>query len=255
LPVFFTYMKRIKDHKIVILAFVLFSSCIQISYAGPPFVTDDPQPVDFKHWEFYISSINTLHPDIWSGTSPHLEVNYGLIPDLQVHLLLPMNYNYFPHRNTDFGYGNTELGVKYCFIHETDNMPQIGIFPIVEIPTIKNAEFSNGKAQVFIPVWAQKSWGKITTYGGLGYCINPGIDNKNWILTGWEVQYDFSQRFMLGGELYYHTADTDESKAVTACNVGGSVNLTQNFHFIFSVGHSLVNDNFISSYLGLLWTI
>lgn len=72
------------NNKSTFLALVLFSFSLQISYGGPPFSTDDPQPVDFKHWEFYISSVSTFHPDIWSGTSPHLEVNYGLIPDLQV---------------------------------------------------------------------------------------------------------------------------------------------------------------------------
>jgi hypothetical protein len=243
------------NKKNTILTFIFYSLCAQMSIAGPPFFTDDPLPVDFKHWEFYISSINILHPDIWSGTSPHIEVNYGLIPNLQVHLLLPMNYNYSPHQRADFGYGNTEFGVKYCFIHETENLPQIGIFPILEIPTIKNPEFSNGKIQIFIPVWAQKSWGKLTTYGGLGYCINPGTNNKNWIFTGGEIQYDFSPKFMLGGELYYHSSDADGGRSVTACNIGGSVNFTQEFHFIFSVGHSLINDNFLSSYIGLLWTI
>jgi hypothetical protein len=241
--------------KNAILILIIYSLCIQLNYAGPPFFTDDPQPVDFKHWEFYISSLSTFNTAAWSGTSPHVEVNYGLIPNVQVHLLLPMNFNYFPNRSVDFGYGNTEFGVKYCFIHETEHMPQIGIFPILEIPTIKNPEFSNGKTQIFIPVWAQKSWGKLTTYGGLGYFINPGISNKNWIFTGGEIQYDFSPGFTLGGELYYHSADTNDNKSVTACSIGGSVNFTQKFHFIFSFGHSLINDNFISSYAGFLWTI
>jgi len=53
-----------------------------------------------------------LHPDNWSGTIPHIEVNYGLIPDLQVHLLLPMNYSYASQQSADFGYGSTEFGVK-----------------------------------------------------------------------------------------------------------------------------------------------
>ena len=25
---------------------------------GPPFVTDDPEPVDYQHWEFYTSKLN-----------------------------------------------------------------------------------------------------------------------------------------------------------------------------------------------------
>ena len=60
---------------------------------------------------------------------------------------------------------------------------------------------------------------------------------------------------MLGGELYYHSADANDNESVTAFNIGGSVNFTEKFHFIFSLGHSLTNDNFLSSYIGLLWTI
>ena len=238
----------------IILSLLLFLF-IQVNYAGPPFNTDDPQPVDYKHWEYYISSINTFQPGAWTGTSPHFEVNYGLISNVQVHLLLPMNYDYTRNEGTNFGYAYTEFGMKYRFVQESENIPQIGVFPIVEIPTIKNNEFSNGKAQIYLPVWAQKSWDKLTTYGGVGYWINPGTNNKNWIFSGWEIQYDFSPVFTFGGELYYHSANTIDSKSVTAFNLGGLINFTEKFHIIFSVGHSLTSDSFISSYVGSLWTI
>lgn len=239
----------------LVLFGVLFFLSTQFSYAGPPYITDDPQPVDYKHWEFYISSINTFQPEAGSGTSPHLEVNYGVIPNMQVHLLLPMNYDYNQNSSAHFGYAYTELGLKYRFVQESENIPQIGVFPIVEIPTIKNTEFSNGKTQIYLPVWAQKSWGKLTTYGGAGYWINPGTNNKNWIFSGWEIQYDFTPVFTFGGELYYHTANTIDSKSVIGFNLGGSINFSEKFHVIYSVGHSLSNEKFISSYLGVLWTI
>ena len=234
---------------------ILMLIFVQPIFAGPPFNTDDPQPVDFKHWEYYISSINTFQSRAWSGTSPHFEVNYGLVPNLQVHLLMPLNYNYSKEQGSHFGYASTEFGIKYRFIQETDNSPQVGTFPIVEIPTVKNNEFSNGKAQIYIPVWVQKSWGKLTTYGGVGYWINPGTDNRNWIYSGWEIQYDVSSVVTLGGELYHHSADTSSHKSVTAFNLGGIINASSKTHFIFSLGHSLKNDSFFSSYVGVQWTI
>ena len=242
-------------YKTAVLIILCFLCCLHTALAGPPFYADDPQPVDFRHWEFYISSVNTIQTDHWSGTSPHMEVNYGLIPHLQIHLLLPLNYDYPLHQQPNFGYAKTEFGVKYCFIHETATSPQVGIFPVAEIPTFRNPEFNDGKMQLFIPVWAQKSWGKLTSYGGIGYGINPGSGHKNWIFSGWEIQYDFSPKLMLGGELYYHTADAVINDAVLAANLGGSINFTQKFHFIFSLGHNLINQNFTSSYLGLLCTI
>jgi hypothetical protein len=223
--------------------------------AGPPFVTDDPQPVPYKHWEYYISSINTLQPAIWTGTLPHFEVNYGMVPNMQIHLLLPLNYSYFPQQRTKFGYADTELGVKYCFVQETERRPQIGTFPIAEIPTAKNSEFSDGKIRIFIPVWAQKSWDKLITYGGIGYSINPGTNNRNSFFAGWEFQYDFITQLKAGAELYFQTADTDDAKSVTAFNIGGSINAGTVTHFIFSIGHSLMNEEFTSIYIGILWTI
>jgi hypothetical protein len=106
-----------------------------------------------------------------------------------------------------------------------------------------------------LPVWAQKSWGKITSYGGAGYGINPGKGNRNWLFAGWEVQYVISPAITLGGEVYFHSADTQTGNSQTAFNVGGSVNPSEKFHVIFSLGHSLTNDHTFTSYFGLLWTI
>lgn len=241
--------------KNIVPVIILILCNIQFIYAGPPFDTDDPETVRFKHWEYYISSINSHQVGIWSGTSPHIELNYGLIPNVQVHLLLPMNYIYSNHTGADFGYADTEFGIKFRFIQETENSPQVGIFPIVEIPTVKNSEFSDGKAKIYLPVWLQKSWGKLTTYGGGGYWINPGSNNKNWIFSGWEIQYDFSKAVTLGGEIYYHSADTKSTRSETGFNLGGSINPSEKFHFIFSFGHTFTKDNTFTSYLGLLWTI
>jgi hypothetical protein len=235
--------------------FLLILYNIELIYAGPPFDTDDPEPVKFKHWEYYISSLNNNQSNVWSGTAPHIEMNYGLIQNVQVHLLLPLNYNYTRNEGSNFGFADTEVGLKYRFIQETDNSPQVGVFPILEIPTIKNNGFSNGKTKIYLPLWLQKSWRKLTTYGGAGYWINPGTDNKNWIFTGWEIQYNFSETVTLGGELYFHTADNKNTRSETGFNLGGSINASEKFHFIFSFGHTVTSDNTFTSYLGLLWTI
>jgi hypothetical protein len=241
--------------KYSILSALLIFMKFQVCYGGPPFGTDDPETVMFRHWEYYISSINTYQAGVWAGTSPHFEFNYGLVQNVQVHLLLPVNYNYVQHQGGNIGYADTEFGIKFRFIQEKENSPQVGIFPIVEIPTIKNSEFSNGKTKIFLPVWAQKSWGKFTSYGGAGYWINPGENNKNWIFAGWEAQYSFSPVLTLGGEFFYHSASTNDSKSGVGFNAGGSINPSEKFHIIFSFGHSLVNDKMFNSYIGILWTI
>jgi len=237
------------------LIFFLFLFGFQTLYSGPPFGTDDPQPVSFKHWEYYISSVNNHQIGIWSGTAPHIEFNYGLIQNVQVHLLLPLNYTGSHQHGSSFGYADTEFGIKFRFVQESENSPQIGAFPILEIPTIKNSEFSTGRTKIYLPIWLQKTWGKLTSYGGVGYWINPGTFNKNWIFSGWEIQYDFSKLVTLGGEVYYHSANTKDSGYETGFNIGGSLNPSEKFHFIFSAGHTFTEDRTFTSYLGLLWTI
>ncbi|PLB86092.1 hypothetical protein C0T31_07260 [Dysgonamonadaceae bacterium] len=247
--------KMIKNTKIKICLTSMFLLFSLFSSAGPPFNTDDPAPIDYKHWEFYVASINTLQSHNRSGTSPHFEMNYGVVPNMQLHLLLPLNYSYTKGEGVTFGYSNTEAGVKYRFLQETEHRPQIGIFPIVEIPTIHNDAFGNGKAQIYLPVWIQKSWDKLTTYGGGGYWINTGKGNKDWIFSGWEVQYDFSKHFTLGGEVYYQNANSPDSQSALGFNIGGFINFSDQFHFIYSLGHSMIHENYFSTYVGLLVTI
>lgn len=235
---------------------IIFVALIQTNiWSGPPFNTDDPEPVDYLHWEFYLSSIMQFQKYESDATLPHIEINYGAIPNLQIHLLAPMGYVH-NIKGTEYGFGNTEFGIKYRFAQETDNAPQIGVFPLVEIPTgNKNIGLGNGNVQIYLPIWFQKSWEKFTTYGGVGYWINPGEGNRNWIFTGWEAQYDFSDTFTLGGEIYYHSADSQESKSAGGFSIGGFINLTESNHILFSYGHSVSGQNLSTGYLGYQLTI
>ena len=60
-----------------------------LALAGPPFMTDDPEPVDYQHHEFYISTQQTKTADGRAGTLPHVEFNYGVVPDVMLHIIVP----------------------------------------------------------------------------------------------------------------------------------------------------------------------
>ena len=62
------------------------------AFAGPPFRTDDPEPVDFQHFEIDLFSQATQTNGGWSGFLPGLEVNYGALPNLQVHAIIPQGF-------------------------------------------------------------------------------------------------------------------------------------------------------------------
>jgi hypothetical protein len=234
--------------------FFLFSTAPD-AFAGPPFRTDDPQPVDYQHWEFYIASMQQFEKDAASATLPHFEINYGVVPDVQLHLVAPFGY-VRSLNDVQYGYSDTEIGVKYRFVKETDDMPQIGIFPLAELPTgNENKQLGAGKAQFYIPAWIQKSWGNWTTYGGGGFWYNPAPGQQNWIFTGWELQYDFSKVVTLGGELCCQTANTPDAEAVGSFNLGGFINFDETNHLLLSIGHSLSGTATITGYIGYQLTI
>ena len=104
------------------------------AFAGPPYITDDPVPVEYQHWEVYLASIFSKQPDAWTSTAPHVEVNYGVVPDVQLHTIMPLTVYVRADGASSYGYGVTELGVKYRFLHESSLRPQIGIFPLLEVP-------------------------------------------------------------------------------------------------------------------------
>jgi hypothetical protein len=254
LPEIRTYLEN-NMHRIPAVIY-LFFLCIPVTiFAGPPFRTDDPQPVDFHHWEFYLASQQQYIKTESDATCPHIEVNYGIVSNVQLHLVAPVGYVHTAD-GTHFGYSDTELGVKYRFAEETEKSPQIGVFPLIEIPTgNKNDQLGTGTVRVFVPVWIQKSWGQLTTYGGGGYWYNPGDGQKNWGFAGWELQYDFSEFITIGGELFYQTADSRNSEATGGFNVGGFINLDDSHHILFSLGHDLTGTMTTTAYVGFLFTL
>jgi hypothetical protein len=240
--------------KRAVLVAILWLTSTASTYAGPPFRTDDPMPVDYHHGEFYLFSTGTRDAGGTSGLGPAMEFNYGILPDTQFHLITPMAYDEPRREASHFGYADTEIGIKYRLVHETDSLPAIGVFPLVEIPTgDQDKGLGNGQAQYFLPLWLQKDFGKWTTYGGGGYWINPGSGNKNYWFSGILLQYAFSDTFYLGGEIFHQTTDTVVGEDSSGFNIGGSVSLAGGFQLLLSAGRGLTNTsiNRFSYYVAL----
>ncbi len=209
-------------------------------FAGPPFVTDDPEPVDYRHGEFYLASQHVAAHDGWSGTAPHFEVNYGVVPDVQLHLIVPLAYDAPSGSRTHYGYGDTELGVKYRFVQESDRVPQVAVFPLLSLPSGSEADgLGSGQVRAFLPVWLQKSLGEWTVYGGGGYGINPGTGNEDWGLGGVVLQRHVTDNVVIGTEVYHRTPTETDGRSDTAFNVGTLIDLTEQHHLLVSAGRSI----------------
>jgi hypothetical protein len=239
---------------------VVLCAAVATAFAGgggPPFITDDPEPVDYKHWEVYFASIHSNMGGAWAGTAPHIEVNYGAAPNLQLHVIAPWSYTAGPNQPTVFGYGATELGMKYRFVQEDEkgSRPMIGIFPLIEVPTGPTfGGLGTNQAAWFLPVWLQKSKGNLTTYGGGGYWHNPGPGLHDYWYTGVAFQYQARSNLSVGFELFHTTPQAVGAGDITGFNVGAIYDFNEGHHLMFSVGTGMQGQDHGTAYLAYQWT-
>jgi len=258
--IFFTNLNQTIQTKSFLLAAtlaVIFPLLfgLMTAWAGPPFFTDDPEPAEHRHGEFY-TAFQYIHSDDGkSATLPHFEFNYGVLPNVHLHLIAPLQYVKPEGGSSQYGFGDLELGIKYRFIQEAESVPMVGTFPIVLLPTgNKDNGLGGGETQVFLPLWIQKSWGPWTTYGGGGYWINPGEGNKNWWFFGWLVQREITKQFTLGAEVFHKTISHEGGESSTGFNLGAIINLTEQHHILLSAGRDFSGPNLFTAYVGYQFT-
>ncbi len=237
-------------------------------WAGPPFQTDDPEPVDFRHYELYQFGGTDGTPVETDPLGPAFEANWGALPNLQLHAILPYgavmpsnNPRYLPAGVGPSAYGLTdmELGAKYRFVKETKHRPEIGSFTMLELPTGNYAKgLGVGRIWYKLPVWLQKSWGHWTSYGGAGYQIVKQTQYKNFAYGGWLLQRDVGKKLTLGAEVFSHGPEglaTPQTKAATMIDVGGYYYIKNpGLQVLFAYGHTAIGQNETYAYLGLYET-
>ncbi len=239
--------------------------------AGPPYLTDDPEPVDLGHWEIYGFAQGTFVRGASSSLLPAVEVNYGALPELQLHVVAPLSLSSGGGVPGQYGVGDTQFGFKYRLADpgKTDWFPQIGIFPMLVVPSGNAARgLGTGRVHAFLPVWIQKDfWGTWTTDFGGGTWINPGPGNRNYWYAGWLVTHQVTEHLAIGAEIFHQTASSTAvagqvgfpagTRDSTGFNVGAVYDFTEHHHLLLSGGRGLQNvdaTNQFSYYAGYQFT-
>lgn len=237
----------------VFLLFIMFAS--RLALCGPPFLTDDPEPVPFGHYEFYFFSTLDRASSGYSVAVPAFEFNAGVAPNLQLHLIAPLQLSVPAAGLNNYGIGDVEVGAKYRFINEKGWRPQVGVFPMLELPSGDSQRgLGNGQLWARLPIWLQKSWGPWMSYGGGGYAINHATGMRDHSFFGWLVQRELSKKVTLGAEWFNPGRDSVAGGNSQILNAGGFYNFSENFSLLFTAGHSVQGDSHTVAYLGLYWT-
>jgi len=244
-----------------LLTLLLTLALSAIAQAGPPYLTDDPDPVDYHNFEFIAFMQRDQTGAFNNLAAPAMELNYGGFHDTQLHF--GAQYANFSQNGVAArGMGDTELAIKYRFLHETKHRPEFTFYPALEIPTGSASRgLGNGRAFYKFPFWMEKNRGPWTTYGGGGYIYNTEPGQRDSFYGGQLLQRTLNQHWALGAEVYYQGPQMasqpplfDSAPLTTSAwiwNAGGSYNFNPNLALLFSAGHSFTGDRNAVFYLGL----
>ena len=236
--------------------------------AGPPFQTDDPTPVDLGHYEFYVFGTVDGTPAETDPTGPAFEFNWGAVPNVQLHSILPFgavlpsnNPVYAPGGTgtSAFGLTDMELGVKYGFIKQTKRRPQIGSFTMFEIPTGNSTKgLGVGRVWYKLPIWVEKEFGPWSLCGGMGYTVVPQTGYDNFLYGGFLVKREINEKLELSAELFSHAREgfaAAQTQASTMIDAGGYYHFkSPGLQLLFAYGHSIAGQTENYGYLGLYKT-
>ena len=202
------------------------------AFAGPPYVTDDPEPTDPGHWEIYNFVEGAIEGGVTSSEMG-VDINYGAAKDLQLTATLPLDVD----SDRSLRPGDVELAVKYKFLHQRQGgFPlDVGFFPRVFLPTQRG----ESRAQLLLPLWAEHDWGRWSLFGGGGYTLNPGVGNRNFWQQGVALTRQMRPGFSLGLEYYGQGPASSTGRAIHGLNLGTQIHLHGPFSLLGSFGQGL----------------
>ncbi len=227
-----------------IIARAIFAAAIGLALpagvacAGPPYISDDPQPTDYQHFEIYTYTDGSSAPDGTSG-NVGIDFNYGAAPDLQLTAVVPMGYESPAGAPTATGLSNIELAAKYRFLHQDDFGLDVAVFPRVILPSPSSV--GKHHAALLLPIWMEKDWGAWSTFGGGGCEIRHGARARDFCQVGWVLARRILPDLQIGAEVTYQTADVKGGVPTTSVGAGVIYDLSENYHLMAYIGPNLEN--------------
>jgi hypothetical protein len=224
---------------------------IALAQAGPPFVTDDPEPPPPGGWEINVPFIIERTPGKTEMDAPLFDFNYGL-PDVQLKLEFPVKIVHEDRDGTAAGAGDLLLGVKWRFLNDEQSQFQLGTYPQLLLPTGDQArDLGEGRPAFVLPLVAQKSWDKWTLYGNVGFWWQTAAETRNYFYAGAVLEREINERLTLGAELFGNSPKERGGRCDIAFNVGGIWKLNKKVNLLFTGGRDVVGNTHAMAYVGL----
>ena len=236
--------------RMALLASSLWLLC-GAAFAGPPYLTDDPVPTDFGHYEIFVYGAGTLVPG-GADSEAGIDFNFGGAPRLQLSATLPLVMN----ASGASGIGNIELGAKYRFLTQEGFGVDLAFFPHVNFSSL-SASVGDRRMSLFLPLWAQRDFGKWSIFGGGGCTLNHSRFSNDFCEAGLAVTREVVDGMRVGAEIFHAGAGEPGGKANTALGFGATWDVDAHHHLLAYWGPNLTNASVngrANFYAALLFT-
>lgn len=207
--------------------------------AGPPFVSDDPEPTPYHQFEIYTFNTGTNTREGVGGETG-VDFNYGAAPDLQLTATLPAGFDQPAGGGTRFGPSNVELAAKYRFLRQNTFGLDVAFFPRVFLPSGSNTTGDN-HASLLLPIWVEKDWKAGWSAFGGGGCVVSEIRTADFCEAGAVVTYQVLPKLQIGAELFHQTANSQGAPASSSVGVGWRYDVNKTFHLLGYVRRGVEN--------------
>ena len=234
-----------------IIAAVAVALITNLAKAGPPFVTEDPEPPPPGGWEINVPFIIERTPGKTEMNAPLFDFNYGL-PNVQLKVEFPIEIVQQDRDGTAASVGDLVLGVKWRLLNDEHSKFQVGVYPQLLLPTGNRARgLGAGRTALWLPFIGQKSWDKWTLYGNVGYWWQTAAETRNYFFAGAVLEREINERLTLATELFGNSPTERGGRPDFAFNLGGTWKLNDHLNLLFSGGRDLVGDTHATAYVGL----
>ena len=200
--------------------------------AGPPFVTDDPEPTELHKWEIY-NFAGFSRVDGVNAFDTGIDLNYGAVKDVQLTMVLPLH----TETGQPLGPGNVQMAAKVKLLHQKPGTASVDLtlFPRVFLPTGRGSRHT----QLLVPIWVQRDAGKWSVFGGGGYTINPGAGNHDFWVRGLAVTRAVRNGFQVGLEYFGQGVSGDGERRLDGINLGTVIHIAGPYSLLASFGQGL----------------
>ena len=209
------------------------------SQAGPPYLTDDPEPTDYRHYEIYAFTDGVHNRDGTAG-DVGIDFNYGGGPDLQLTAVLPIEFDRSRAGGSPAALGNIQFAAKYRFRHQRDSGWDVALFPRVFLPSASSS-VGERHAYLQLPLWFGRDFGHWSTFGGGGCEFNQAGNSRNSCFAGWVLTRQVLPTLQVGAEIFHQSADAIDQLDKTVLGAGVRRDLGEHAHLLAYASRGIQN--------------